>query len=644
MDKEKIINENINIIYENNQNNSMINKITNNKHNHLLEKDIKENMNNNREINSPNKRNYMHNQINYKSKINSAQIDGELKFLKSKLSDIEKNLNQFKKITNDNLVETNKSIPDIITNKILLLKEENQSNINMLNEKVDEKIASLNDIINKLTSMNEENEKLINLTKAQNSQLMGKMDIINAKFIDIVVKTDFDKYKNAMYDKIENDNKGLNIDIALIKKSINGIKAQILEITSDHTDHQNLENLIMKFENANMIINKLQDFQKDFLEKEKRKLNIDPTRLIDIDQFTDFQKTQTKINEKYKKEILDANRDINDIKNFELVTKATFKDLKNLENKTFSKIEELLTYIKERFVEKKSLQKFTKLVEYQTKQSLDEFKSNLKPGINWLISKKPMDHLCASCEAYLGDLNTSNIDKFIPWNKYPSRESTDSKNKITGGFSKILQLVNNYDNEKEKEIIQNLVQQKSKIHNVSSFTSKNMRKNTEEQNNINSKKTASNSANYSNIYGNLSKSNVNNSNNISKNNIENNNSNNISKNNIGNNNSFQIEEYENDIIDTLPKIKKKIFSATNIQNFDENLFQKHSFSIAKGKKEKGNNGINNDFIIMTKQDQDKRKNERELNSPKITKILKKINKNRDSINTLNNDTKQINKK
>ena len=629
-DKEKDLNDVKKISNENNQNDirSTMN-IDNSQSQNLLNKNLKENLNNNREINSPNKRSYMLNQMNYKSRINSAQIDSELKFLKSKLSDIEKNLLQFKKITNDTLVETNKSIPDIISNKILLLKEDNQSNINMLNEKVEEKLASLNDIINKLTLMNEENEKLINITKAQNNTLIGKMDIINAKFVDIVAKTDFDKYKNAMYEKIENDNKGVNIDISLIKKSINGIKDQILEITSDQTDHQNLENLIIKFENANMIINKLQDFQKDFLEKEKRRLNIDPTRLVDIDQFTDLQKNQTRINEKYKKEIHDINRDINDIKNFELVTKATFKDLKNLEDKTFSKLEELLTYIKERFVEKKSLQKYTKLIEYQTKQSLEEFKSNLKPGINWLMTKKPMGHLCASCEAYLGDLNTSNIDKFIPWNKYSSRESTDSKNKITGGFSKILQLVNNYDKEKEKDLIQNLVHQKSKIPNVDSYTNKNFRRNSEEQNNNNYKKTASNSANYSNILGNISKSNINNSNNISKNNIE-------------NNNSFQIEEYENDLIGSLPKIKKKIFSATNIQNFDENLFQKHSFTIAKGKKEKENNGFNNDFIIMTKQDQDKSKNERELNSPKITKILKKINKNKDSLNILNNDTKQNN--
>ena len=94
-------------------------------------------------------------------------------------------------------------------------------------------------------------------------------------------------------------------------------------------------------------------------------------------------------------------------------------------------------------------------------------------------------------------------------------------------------------------------------------------------------------------------------------------------------------------IGNLPQIKKKTFSATNIQNLDENLFQKHSFSTAKGLKGLDNR-LGNDFIIMTKQDQEKLNNEGELNGPKITKILKKLNRNRDSLHTLNNDTKQNN--
>ena len=556
------------------------------------------------------------NQINPKYRINTSQIDNELKNLNTKLSDIEKDLNQFKKFAIDTISETKNNIPDIISNQLLSLKEEFQTNINLLKDNVNQKINPLNDIIKKLTDMNEENERLMNITKSQNTTLSGKMDIINAKFMDQVSKTEFDKYKNVIYDKLENDNKGINIDLSLVKKSISGLKTQILEFTSDQTDHENLEKLIQKQESTNIIINKLQEFHKEFLEKEKKKLNLDPTKLVDLDQFGEFKKTQNKINEKNKKDISDANRDINDILNFELVNKASIKDLKNLEDKILSKMEELLNTIREKFVEKKSLQKFTKLVEYQTKVTLEEFKTNLKPGINWLMSKKPMGHLCASCEAYLGDLNPNTSDKFIPWNKYSSKEMPENKiNKVSGGFSKIIQMTNNYDNDKD---ISQIFLKKNLKQNIDNNVPKNMKKN--EQYDENNKKTATNSANYSNIYGNVSKTNVNsNSNNISKINI-----------NIENNNSFQIEEYETDIINSLPKIKKKTLSASNIQNFDENLLQKHSFSIVKGKRDNDNN----DFIIMTKQDNDKKKNKNDLGSPKITKILKKINKNKDTYITL----------
>ena len=278
-------------------------------------------------------------------------------------------------------------------------------------------------------------------------------------------------------------------------------------------------------------------------------------------------------------------------------------------------------------MEKKYLQKYTKLIESKTKQSLEEFKSNLKPGINWLMAKKPFGYLCASCEAYLGDINANNTEKFIPWNKYSSKEIAENKfNKVNGGFSKIIQMMNNYDTEKNNSTTFIKKIQKQNIN----FSNENKKKNgeNEEQINLNNKKTTSNSAHFSNIYGNASKSMVNNS------------SNNISINNFDNN-SFQIEEYENDMNNSLPKIKKKTFSASNISSLEVNLFQKHSFSLAKSKN--GNNYLNgnNDFIIMTKEDQDKSKRKIELGSPKITKILKKVNKKRDNIRTLNNELNHI---
>ena len=572
-------------------------------------------------------KNYFNKDLNYKNRVNSSKIESEFKFL-TKISDIEKNFNEFKKFTNATLSSINQSIGEIISNKIMVIEQEFENNIKSLNENIIKKINSLNILINDLTQLNQSNENLMNSTKSQNSTIISKMEIINSKFIEQISKTEFEKYKNTIYEKMENGNKGINIDLSLIKKDITEIKSKILEITNDQADdHKDLEKLLQKQETTNLFINKFQDFQKDYLEKEKRRFNLDPSKIVDIEKFNDFQKNQNRINEKKKKEIIDINRDLNDIKNFGLVDKASFKDLKNLEDEILSKIEELISTIKEKFLEKKYLQKYTKLIESKTKQSLEEFKSNLKPGINWLMAKKPFGYLCASCEAYLGDINANNTEKFIPWNKYSSKEIAENKfNKVNGGFSKIIQMMNNYDTEKNNSttFIKKIQQQ-----NIN-FSNENKKKNgeNEEQINLNNKKTTSNSAHFSNIYGNASKSMVNNS------------SNNISINNFDNN-SFQIEEYENDMNNSLPKIKKKTFSASNISSLEANLFQKHSFSLAKGKD--GNNYLNgnDDVIIMTKEDQDKSKRKIELGSPKITKILKKVNKKRDNIRTLNNELNHI---
>ena len=557
-------------------------------------------------------KNYFNKDLNYKNRVNSSKIESEFKFL-TKISDIEKNFNEFKKLTNTTLSSINQSIGEIISNKIMVIEQEFENNIKSLNENIIKKINSLNILINDLTQLNQSNENLMNSTKSQNSTIISKMEIINSKFIEQISKTEFEKYKNTIYEKMENGNKGINIDLSLIKKDITEIKSKILEITNDQADdHKDLEKLLQKQETTNLFINKFQDFQKDYMEKEKRRFNLDPSKIVDIEKFNDFKKNQKKIKEKKKKEIIDINRDLNDIKNFGLVDKASFKDLKNLEDEILSKIEELISTIKEKFLEKKYLQKYTKLIESQTKKSLEEFKSNLKPGINWLMAKKPFGYLCASCEAYLGDINANNTEKFIPWNKYSSKEIAENKfNKVNGGFSKIIQMMNNYDTEKNNSTTFIKKIQKQNIN----FSNENKKKNgeNEEQINLNNKKTTSNSAHFSNIYGNASKSMVNNS------------SNNISINNFDNN-SFQIEEYENDMNNSLPKIKKKTFSASNISSLEVNLFQKHSFSLAKSKN--GNNYLNgnNDFIIMTKEDQDKSKRKIDLGSPKITKILKKVNK------------------
>jgi len=47
----------------------------------------------------------------------------------------------------------------------------------------------------------------------------------------------------------------------------------------------------------------------------------------------------------------------------------------------------------------------------------------------WLLSKKPVGgNSCASCEAYLGELQEDKT--YIPWNHYPTREFHDRDHKV----------------------------------------------------------------------------------------------------------------------------------------------------------------------------------------------------------------------
>ena len=54
-----------------------------------------------------------------------------------------------------------------------------------------------------------------------------------------------------------------------------------------------------------------------------------------------------------------------------------------------------------------------------TQHSLIELSK--ETGDNWLLAKKPVGMFhCASCDSFIGDLNSKN--EFLPWNKIQPRE------------------------------------------------------------------------------------------------------------------------------------------------------------------------------------------------------------------------------
>ena len=542
---------------------------------------------------------------NNQIEINIEKLNNELINIKSKLEEINKEFNQFKFRTNQTISESNINIKSDISDNISKLKEESKKELNSLNEGINKKIILLNDATKNLSEKNMENEKLMNKTNSLNNTFLGKLDILNAKFIEYVSYSDFEKFKNSLINKFEIENKELSIDISMLKKSVNTLRNEMLNFSNDTSDHESIILLKQKQESIFGLIEKLKDMQKETNEKGKKEINIDTSQFVDKETFEEYQKSQSKILEKIKRENIDLGREFTEIKTVDLCNKTSLKDLKNLEDDILIKMEDLMNNIKEKFVEKKSLDKYLRVLEYKTKQILEEFKNELKPGKNWLLAKKPVGHLCASCETYLGEIAQIQKEKVDPWSKYASKASGDNKSiNLNVGFSKIIQMAN--DSEKEKEKYIPLSVNRSSIFNGRNNSS------------INKKR----------IEENEDLSNINMSSNTSK----------LNKLNLENNNSFQAEEFETDIFNgSLPQIKRKTINQ-NIPS-DRNLL-KHSIKSLKHMRRNNENGENSDFLIMMNAEQ-RRKNKIEF-GPRITRILKKFNKSKNEDIQLNNESNKNN--
>lgn len=550
--------------------------------------------------------NYYMGKMNNQNNLINENLNIELINIKSKLDEIYKQFNQFKFATNRTISESAINIKTNLSDNLLKLKEESKKELISFNEGINQKIIKLNDTTKNLTEKNEENEKLMNKTNSLNSTFLGKLDLLKSKFVEYVSNSDFKIFQKSIYEKFENEIKDLNIDISFLKKSVNSLKSEILNFSNDTNDHETIILLKQKQESTSALVEKLLEFQKGSKEKERKDFFFDASKFVDIETFNEFQRNQTKIMDKIKRENIDLGREFTEIKMVDLNNKASLKDLKNLEDNILIKMEDLMNKIKEKFVEKKSLDKYLRFLEYRTQQILEEFKLELKPGHNWLLAKKPVGHLCASCETYLGEIVKTPREKTNnTWKKYLNKASGDNKNiNINVGFSKVIQMAKN--NEKEKEKYISLPVSKTNVYNGRHNSCSDKKRFGENEDMIN----------------------INKSSNTSK----------INKLNLENNNTSQTDDYETDIFNgALPQIKNKII---NMNLPEEKKIIKRSIKSLKDMIKNKENDDNSDFIIMMKPEQ--RKKGKLESGPKITKILKKLNRNIINDNQLNNESKKSN--
>ena len=423
--------------------------------------------------------------INDIKDIKSKQLFLEKDFIQYK-NDIEKNISKKieKYIPNleDNLSSKIKLSENVLNEKI----KKNINNINLIKEEHEQKNKEISQKLDEF----EKSKKDISNLKQENETFSQNINTLTNNFSNYTQLSEFNKNKDDTYEYIKGIKEDINKNVEILRRGFNSIKNQFLEHIKDKTDHDNLDLMLKRFEIMQNMIYKFKEFQTIMEEKEKKRALIDPNSFIDKEVFNEFINNHDKFYEDYKNESLAFKKDLEELKRKEVGNKATLKDLKSLEDNILKKLDDLKKSITRKFVDKNTMNKNRKILEMQTIQLIQENKKDEQKD-TWLLSKKPFGgHLCASCESYIGELNPTTSERFIPWNKYPPKESKEKTYKIEGGISQVLNRFNNTNqlnnninsaslnnssnNEDSRQNSRNSVKENSlnKIIQVNSFTSR----------------------------------------------------------------------------------------------------------------------------------------------------------------------------
>ena len=407
-----------------------------------------------------------------------------------------------------------KNLEQKITKKIEFSDKRTKNNENSLNDLKDE----INDIKNKLDNFElmissnkkkEDEEKKVNMDVPENKKDM---------FDNYVTKEEFDKFKNELNQKSEDNDKNIletpikntnekenKFDESIIHKlgnmyhnlkesvsksidnnekyvknqikklEIDVIKNDIEKLRNDlntKLNQDNLNNINLKFEDLENVSENLRtivdDSKKDirvindkysklfkYLEtirgqvltlleqedaqnkKSKDEINLDLSALLTREEFFENKEKMNKKIDKILTKESDNYRMIQEIYK-KLNNFVTETELQNLEQYFLNLLNETKIKIAKNYIDKTELQKNIKFLDIRIKQ-LEE--SSSKENENWLLAKKPINgFLCASCEAYIGDLKSN--DDIATWNRLADRKGKRNY-RIGHGFSTMLKLINN---------------------------------------------------------------------------------------------------------------------------------------------------------------------------------------------------------
>ena len=236
-----------------------------------------------------------------------------------------------------------------------------------------------------------------------------------------------------------------------LQKQITYLKEQFDDYNADQTDHEDLQNIKRRIETITNKMHDLDNTFQDLLTKknfnlEKNRQNIDSSKFLEIKTFEEFKS-------QIIKEFNNVNDNFNHLRKLidnildSLKNKSSFKDIKALEEDILTKMEDLKLTNAKKYAERIETIKNIKYLDQQIKQIIQYYIKKNDKDNNWLIAKKPLNgNLCASCEAYIGDLKDNT--NYIPWNKYPNRD-VEKLYRLGNGFSKMLQMIQVDENDKK---------------------------------------------------------------------------------------------------------------------------------------------------------------------------------------------------
>ena len=299
-------------------------------------------------------------------------------------------------------------------------------------------LSGLNDFMQKLINLENRFEDFISTAKI--NYVHEQLKNLDDKKAD---KSDLEQVKDDSNNDINNLDKKFQENIDNINTSIENINKQINDINTEQEQLKNMKPIVEgeNTENNGKRISNVDVENKISLDAESLDLYL--SKYVLKSNYDDFLKVNKEKINKLSDEIDKIKNQIADLTN-SLNNKAESEDLSELRDFLTTKLEELINECTKKFSDKNETLKYLKYLEDQIKNLYltSKSKTDTHNPENWLLATKPINGFsCAACESYIGDLKTEK-ERFIAWNKMPTKESGEKLYRMGNGFSKMLSMLN----------------------------------------------------------------------------------------------------------------------------------------------------------------------------------------------------------